>query len=123
MDTDYHADGSTQVGAMRTSFVEDNGFYIGYKGGENLSSSHGRMDIGSFVLEAMGQRFIKMIPSESYTAPEMFGSLRYSYYGNRAEGANTLVIDPAVDQSPDKNEGYIVDQAKDAYCKIINTKS
>lgn len=123
MNTDYHADGSTQVGAMRTSYTEKNGFYIGYKGGQNLSSSHGRMDIGSFVLESMGQRFIKMIPSEDYNAPEMFGSLRYSYYGNRAEGANTLVIAPEIDQSPDMNEGYSVDQAKDAYCKIIKAKS
>jgi len=123
METDYHADGSTQVGAMRTSFVEKNGFYVGYKGGQNLSASHGRLDIGSFVLESMGQRWVKMIPSESYTAPEMFGHLRYSYYGNRAEGANTLVIAPEVDQSPDMNEGYSVDQTKDAYCKIIKTKS
>lgn len=123
MDTDYHADGSTQVGAMRTSFVEKNGFYVGYKGGENGSASHGRMDIGSFVLEAMGQRWIRMIGSEDYNAPEMFQHLRYSYYGNRAEGGNTLVIDPAVDQSPDNNLGYPVDQTRDGYCPIITTKS
>ncbi|MBQ2613950.1 MAG: heparinase II/III family protein [Clostridia bacterium] len=123
MVVDYQADGTTQAGAMRTGFTEKNGFYVGYKGGENGSASHGQLDIGNFVLESIGQRWVSVIPSEDYEAPEMFGYLRYSYYGNRAEGNNTLVIDPGVDQSPDENEGYPVDQAKDAYCRITTTKS
>ncbi len=55
-------------------------------------------DAGAFVLEALGKRWISLPSNEDYNLDAMFGSKRYQYYRNRAEGSNTLVIGPGVHQ-------------------------
>ncbi|MGN1059626.1 MAG: hypothetical protein ACI4QW_04265, partial [Clostridia bacterium] len=117
MPLDYHADGEAQVGAMRTDFEKGSqGFYIGYKGNMQNVATHGRLDAGAFVLDAMGTRWFELLDSETYGKIGMFGVNRYKYYRNRAEGSNTLVIGPGVHQGsnrendPQAAEDVVIDQ-------------
>lgn len=100
---DYFGGGEAQVGSMRASFDKgNNGFYVAYKGNMANTATHGRLDAGTFVLDAMGTRWAELFSSENYNLPGMFGSERYKYYRNRAEGNNTLVIGKGIDQGSNK---------------------
>ena len=65
--------------------------------------NHEHLDIGSFVLDALGQRWAVDLGADNYNLPGYFGKRRYEYYRLRAEGHNTLVIDPSAgpDQEPE----------------------
>ena len=69
--------------------------YIGIKTGK-IQRTHGDLDIGSFVLDALGERWIEDFGSENYNAKDMKkGELgRWNYYKKRAEGHSTIVINP-----------------------------
>jgi len=101
-----YTEGEAQVGSIRTSWDAGNqGFYIGYKGNNANAATHGRLDAGCYVLESQGQRWVSVIDTENYNLPGMFGSQRYQYYRNRAEGMNTLVIGPGVHQGTNRAGG------------------
>lgn len=107
MPLDYQGHGEAQVGAMRTDFdKQSQGFYVGYKGNGQNTASHAKLDAGAFVLDALGIRWIDLLPSESYSLPNIFGPWRYKYYRNRAEGSNTLVINPGVAQGSNHEDDY-----------------
>jgi hypothetical protein len=76
---------------MRSSW-EANAWYVGFKGG-NARASHGHLDLGSFVLDAGGQRWALDLGPDSYGLPDYFGSHRWDYYRLRTEGHNTLTVD------------------------------
>lgn len=127
---DYTGGGEAQVGAMRGSFDKGNkGFYAAYKGNMANTATHGRLDAGCFVLEALGTRWVELFSSESYSLPGMFGADRYKYYRNRAEGSNTLVIGKGVDQGSNlENDSQaqpeaLLDQRKLSEAPIIETGS
>jgi hypothetical protein len=68
--------------------------YVGFKGG-NSKSSHSQLDLGTFVLDAMGYRWALDLGPDSYELPGYFdfSKQRWTYYRNRTEGHNTLTID------------------------------
>lgn len=130
MPLDYTSGGEVQAGAMRTSFDKGNqGFYVGYKGNGGNVASHGRLDAGTFVLDALGTRWVELLSSEDYNLPGMFGTQRYKYYRNRAEGSNTLVIGPGVHQGSNiendtqATEDVVIDQVKRSDAPIETAKS
>lgn len=57
--------------------------------GKNAKGSHLDLDMGSFIFDALGVRWANELGKTQYD------SLRYSYYVKRAEGHNTLVINPS----------------------------
>ncbi len=85
---------------MRSAWDDADAFFVGFKAGDN-KASHGHLDLGSFVLDAGGHRWIVDLSSDDYNLPEYFGAKRWTYYRLRAEGHNTLVINP--DSSPDQD--------------------
>lgn len=91
-----------EVVAMRTSWSDPQAIYVGFKAGPT-SAPHGNLDTGSFILEALGQRWAIDLGADDYNLPEYFGRLRWTYYRMRAEGHNTLVINPS--QEPDQTPG------------------
>ena len=105
MAKDKHFRGEQPVGTMRSSWDDSNALFVGFKGGYN-QASHGDLDIGSFVLDASGVRWVKELGSEYYEAPGMWehgvGGGRWKYYRKNTEGQNTLIINPkpAEDQDP-----------------------
>jgi hypothetical protein len=60
--------------------------------GGNAKASHGHLDLGSFVLDAEGQRWALDLGPDSYGLPAYFGSRRWDYYRLRTESRNTLTV-------------------------------
>ncbi|GIP34849.1 Ig-like domain-containing protein [Paenibacillus sp. J2TS4] len=83
---------------MRSSWSDSYGLFAGFKGGVN-GAPHGDLDTGSFVLDAFGVRWAEDFGSEDYNVPGYWdGGIngeRWNYYRKRAEGHNTLVIQPS----------------------------
>jgi len=77
---------------IRSGWGNPNAIYIAFKGGNN-HASHGHLDLGSFVLDAFGERWAVDLGADSYGLPGYFGAQRWSYYRMRTEGHNTLTID------------------------------
>ena len=82
---------SQEYSAMRSRWSDPRSTFIAAKAGE-IFTSHGHYDIGTFTLDALGKRWFHDLGKELYaieaTAP------RADIYRYRAEGHNTLVIDP-----------------------------
>mgnify|MGYP005836116787 FL=1 len=98
--SDVHYRGDTSAYAtqdvvtMRTDWNSATATFLGFKAGK-VGDSHGHLDAGSFVLDALGKRWIYDLGGDDYALPGYFGSSRWTYYRLRAEGHNTLVINPS----------------------------
>jgi hypothetical protein len=77
---------------LRSAWNDENAWYVAFKGGD-AHASHGHLDLGSFVMDALGQRWANDLGPDSYGLPGYFGRQRWSYYRMRTEGHNTLTID------------------------------
>ncbi len=77
---------------MRSAWNDPQALFIGFKGGDN-QANHAHLDLGTFVLEGMGQRWAIDLGDDSYDLPDYFGKARYTYYRLKTEGHNTLLID------------------------------
>ncbi|MEK4749410.1 heparinase II/III family protein [Niallia sp. FSL W8-0177] len=102
--------GSAGIVTMRSSWDSKSSF-VGIHAGDN-QASHGDLDIGTFVIDALGERWAIDLGMDNYNLPGYFDkkSKRWNYYRKRAEGQNTLVINP--DEGPDQNifaKGKIID--------------
>ncbi|MCB2295313.1 heparinase II/III family protein [Clostridium algoriphilum] len=95
---------NVEVVGMHTALMKHNDSFIGFKAGEN-GLSHGDLDIGSFVYETLGVRWINDLGSENYNLPGYFDTKhndkRWEYYRKRAESHNTLTINPS--SKPDQD--------------------
>jgi hypothetical protein len=91
----------TEVVTFRSAWHDKNALFIGFKAGDN-KVGHSHLDLGTFVLDALGQRWAVDLGSDDYNLPGYFGKQRWQYYRLRAEGHNTLVIGTgsAPDQDP-----------------------
>ncbi len=82
---------------MRSAYLDENATFAAIKGGYNFTN-HGDLDIGTFVFDSMGVRWAEELGPGSYDAPGYFMNLpaggRWKNYCKRAEGQNTLVINP-----------------------------
>lgn len=77
---------------MRSSWNDANAWYVAFKGGD-ARASHGHLDLGTFIMDADGQRWASDLGPDSYGLLGYFGRERWSYYRLRTEGHNTLTID------------------------------
>ena len=77
---------------MRGAWGDANTWYVGFKGGD-ARASHGHLDLGSFVMDALGQRWASDLAGDNYGLPGYFGRQRWTYYRMRTESHNTLTID------------------------------
>ena len=93
---------SSEIVSMRSSWTNPQGMFVGFKAGDN-KFGHSNLDLGTFVLDASGIRWAVELGSDEYSLPGYFDRQeeRWQYYRTRAEGQNTLVINP--DSEPDQN--------------------
>jgi hypothetical protein len=91
-----------EVSIHRGAWDDPDAAFLGFKGGDN-KFNHSHLDLGSFVFDANGQRWAGLMGSDDYNLPGYFstGSQRWTYYRLRAEGNNTLILDP--DSLPDQD--------------------
>lgn len=98
---------------MRTSWTDPNAWYVALKGGKAVVS-HSHLDLGSFVLDAFGQRWASDLGPETYGVPEYFGKLRWTYYRAQTRAHNTIAVDDAnEDRSADATILYAGSHGKD----------
>ncbi len=64
--------GKNPVCLMRTSWTDPDAIYLGFKAG-SPSVNHGHMDIGSFIMEAEGIRWVSDFGSQNYESLESKG--------------------------------------------------
>lgn len=96
---DRHFRGAGVV-SFRSSWTDPNANFVAMKAGRN-GANHGHLDLGGFIFEALGHRWIHEIEKPSYALPGFFNMSaagnRWKYYAMRAEGHNTVVINPTRD--------------------------
>jgi Heparinase II/III-like protein/Domain of unknown function (DUF4962) len=90
-----------EVAVLRSDWDNPQALFVGFKAGDN-KANHSHLDLGSFVFDAAGVRWAMDLGADDYNLPGYFGGQRWSYYRLRAEGQNTLIINPtaAPDQDP-----------------------
>ncbi len=93
---DAHFTGGCEIATMRSGWERDDTLYLAGKAGVN-DTSHSDLDIGTFVLDALGQRWAAELGSDDYGLPGYFHETRWTYYRKRTEGQNTLVVNPSAD--------------------------
>lgn len=95
-----HAETVTLQGDWR----DRNATYVAFKAGSNRAD-HAHLDLGSFVLDANGERWAVDLGADDYNLPGYFNFRegRWNYYRLRAEGHNTLVFGVDGTNGPDQN--------------------
>jgi len=114
----------TDVVFLRNTWEDKNAIFVGFKGGDNRVN-HSHLDLGSFVLDALGQRWALDLGGDNYNLPGYFGSKRWTYYRLRTEGQNTLVLNgknqnprapaPIIGFGSSRNGGWAVADLTAAY--------
>ncbi|MEF2247439.1 S-layer homology domain-containing protein [Paenibacillus sp. IITD108] len=93
----------SQVASMRSSWEDPEAIFVAFKAGDN-NGSHADLDLGSFIVEAAGERWAEDMgmgrDDWTYYYNNGPNGYRWQYYINRAEGHNTLVINPKTTNDP-----------------------
>jgi len=89
-----------EIAVLRSDWENPQALFVGFKAGDN-KANHSHLDLGSFVFDAAGVRWAMDLGAYDYNLPGYFGGQRWHYYRLRAEGQNTLVINPG--QGPDQD--------------------
>lgn len=80
------------VACFRSSWVDPAAWFVAAKGGDNRVN-HADLDLGSFVLDALGQRWVVELGPDDYALPGYFGTdKRWTYYRKATRGQNTLAF-------------------------------
>ena len=84
-----------ECASLRSSWTDPDALVVAIQGGDT-SFNHSHLDRGSFILEAQGVRWIADLGVEPQTYQAHRHHLsRWLFYRLRAEGHNTLVLNPA----------------------------
>lgn len=85
--------GSQPVATFRSSWTDPNAMFLAIKGGLP-KASHGHMDIGSFVFDSDGVRWVEDLGSDNYNLPGYFNidEERWQSFRLNNFSHNTLVI-------------------------------
>lgn len=102
LDLDHFFDADLdQWASMRSSWTDSNALFVGIKAGRNQGhQAHNDLDVGDFVLDALGTRWAGELGSADYLSPGYFSndsqeSVRWQYYRKMTQGQNTLLIGQA----------------------------
>lgn len=104
-----------EVVYLRSTWDDAQSAWAGFAATDNWDFIHGQLDQGTFVFDALGQRWAAELGADNYNLPGYWdkdaGGIRWKAYRLRAEGHNTLVINPGwhhEDQHP-MAKGKMVD--------------
>ncbi|KAI0830525.1 chondroitin AC/alginate lyase [Trametes gibbosa] len=94
----FFTDDLDQWAAMRGSWTDENAIYAAMKFGKNQGhQTHNDLDVGDFVIDALGTRWAGDLGSGDYRSEGYFSndtqnSERWQYYRKRTEGQNTILV-------------------------------
>ena len=87
---------SVDVTMMRGSWTDPHTSFLALKGGSDRLKSHQHLDLGSFVIDALGHRWASDLGPDDYGIANYFDpAVRARLYRTATVGHNTLVIDGA----------------------------
>ncbi|MEK7686056.1 MAG: DUF4962 domain-containing protein [Verrucomicrobiota bacterium] len=89
-----------EVATFRSGWDDRQALFVGFKAGDN-KANHSNLDLGTFVLDALGVRWALDLGADNYNMPGYFGKQRWTYYRMRAEGHNTLLLNPGLEPDQD----------------------
>ena len=89
LDARYQA---AHLAFFRSAWNDKDAIYVGFKGGDN-AANHAHLDLGTFVLDALGQRWAVDLGPDDYDLPGYFESPRAP--------APALDLRPAAHQRPE----------------------
>lgn len=85
--------GQVELIHLRSDWNDKGAMYVGAHGGYG-QVPHWNLDSGTFVLDAMGERFASDLGTDSYSLDGYINTKSYLYYRKRTEGQNCVVINP-----------------------------
>ena len=91
-----------ECASLRTSWTDPNALVLAIQAGDNNNlGGHRHLDLGTFILDALGERWImdSGVEHETYLGHQHHNP-KWHYYRVRAEGHNTLALNP--DKGPDQ---------------------
>ncbi|KAG5647581.1 hypothetical protein DXG03_008934 [Asterophora parasitica] len=97
----FFDNGLDQWASMRSSWTDNAALYVAMKAGKNQGlQTHNDLDVGDFVLDALGTRWAGELGSGDYRSPNYFSndtqdSDRWKYYRKMTEGQNTILVNQA----------------------------
>ena len=103
-DLTWVGQGKNPVAMLRTSWEDSTAIFVGFKAG-SPSVSHGHMDVGSFVMDAGGQRWALDMGMQSYESLESKGvklwgkeqnAQRWEVYRYNNRAHNTLTFNDSL---------------------------
>jgi hypothetical protein len=89
---------------LRSRWDDPDGWFVAMQCGRNIVG-HKQADLGTFVMEALGERWAIDLGPDDYNLPEFFGGKRFTYYRLRAEGHNVIVAGPDASAGQDLQAG------------------
>ncbi len=97
-----HFRGGADFTVSRLDLDDPNTLFLGFKAGDN-TTNHSHLDLGSFVLEADGVRWVQDLGPDDYNLPGYFdtkpGGKRWDYFRLNNRGHSTLTVGDAL-QNP-----------------------
>lgn len=98
-----------QTAFLRGSWSDPQSSWAAVKGGDN-KANHAHLDLGSFVFDALGERWAMDLGADDYNLPQYFGAKRWTYYRLRTESHNTVLIN-GKNQDPRASAAYLGTEA------------
>ncbi|TIB77966.1 hypothetical protein E3Q23_01019 [Wallemia mellicola] len=89
---------ASQWASFRSSWTDHNGLFAAIKAGNTEGhQTHGDLDVGDFVIDALGQRWAGELGSANYLGDKYFNSEdqdsnRWKWYRKATEGQNVLLM-------------------------------
>lgn len=84
---------------MRSSWTSPRASFAGFYAGHN-GVSHSQLEMGTFVFDAMGERWAEELGVDDYDLPGYFGGRRWDYYRLNSHGQNVPLFDGKGQQVP-----------------------
>ena len=100
---DWRGEGQNPLATFRSSWTDPNALFLAVKAG-TPAASHAHLDIGSFILDAMGERWSLDLGMQEYNNLEQRGfdlwgnkqgAQRWSLFRYHNQGHSTLVVNGA----------------------------
>jgi Heparinase II/III-like protein len=83
---------NVDVAVLRGDWRDALGSWVALKGGSNAATL-GHLDLGSFVIDALGERWAIDPGPDYFDLPEYFGPRRWTYFRLGTGSHNTLLVD------------------------------
>ncbi|MWV50407.1 DNRLRE domain-containing protein [Rathayibacter sp. VKM Ac-2803] len=101
-----------EVATLRSAWDQPDATYVGFKAATPSANGHPELDAGTFTMSALGVNWATELGPDQYSLPGyekgLAGGERWTYYRKRAEGNNTLRINPGYGDDQDSTKSSVI---------------